>query len=266
MRGHTDTNTLIASYINHQAVRGFSPATLRRRRFSLTQFAKAHTDVTAVTPDDVEDFIAHWTSPASRYAIRSDLNQFYKWACRRGHLPRNPVADVDAPRVPTRAATPLGAGELRRVLEVANRDQVIAVMLGAYAGLRCAEIAALDCADVHRGRGVLVVRNGKGGKDDIVPLAPELARVLPLRGPAVRYATGADVGRAIRRAYARAGVCARPHDTRHSFGTAVAQRSGGNMVLVAKLMRHASYQTSQRYVRWHPDGHDVVTGLHDDVA
>lgn len=262
----TNITTLITSYVNHQAVRGFSPATLRRRRFTLDQFAKIHTDVAAVTPDDVEDFLARWTSPASRYAIRSDLNQFYKWACRRGHTDRNPVADVDSPRVPTRAATPLASGDLRRVLEVANRDQVVAVMLGAYAGLRCAEIAALDCADVHRDRGVLVVRNGKGAKDDVVPLAPELARVLPLRGPAVRYKTGVDVGRAIRRAYARAGVRARPHDTRHSFGTAIAQRSGGNMVLVAKLMRHASYQTSQRYVRWYPDGHDIVAGLHDGAA
>jgi len=248
-------------FVNHQRVRGFSEATIRRRIWSLKQLA-AVGPLDTHDADSIEAFLLRWPSPSTRRAVLSDLSAFYGWAVRRGHLTYNPAAEVDRPRVPSRDATPLSAGDLRRVLEVANVDQRRAIMLGAWAGLRCAEIAALDASDVHRDLGVLVVRNGKGGKDGVVPLAVELAAVLPLTGKVVRYPSGAAVGRAMRRAFTKAGVVARPHDTRHSFGTALASRSGGNMPLVARLMRHESYQTSQRYVRWSGDGAEMVSGLH----
>ena len=47
------------------------------------------------------------------------------------------------------------------------------------------------------------------------------------------------------------------------FGTAVAIRSGGNIWQVARLMRPETIGTAQRYVRWAPDGADIVSGLHD---
>ena len=53
------------------------------------------------------------------------------------------------------------------------------------------------------------------------------------------------------------------YDLRASFGTACAQRTNGNAVLVAKLMRHSSIATTQRYIRWASDGADIVSGLHD---
>jgi hypothetical protein len=34
------------------------------------------------------------------------------------------------------------------------------------------------------------------------------------------------------------------------------------MVLTAKLLRHSSFTTSQRYVGWLPEGVDIVDGLH----
>lgn len=111
-------------------------------------------------------------------------------------------------------------------------------MLSAYAGLRCSE------------------------GDSVVPLAPELAAVLPLTGPAVPYGNGQAVGAALRRLFRRCGIVARPHDVRHTFGTAIAVRSNGNVWTVARLMRHGSIGTAQRYVRWVPDGAELVSGLH----
>lgn len=252
---------LILSYTNHQRVRGFSAATIRRREWTLRQLV-AVGPLDEHTVDTVEAFLLRWPCPATRNALLSDIRGFYRWAVRRGHLEGNPAGDIEPSRVPVRAATPLNSDQVARVLAVANRDQRTAVMLGLYAGLRCAEIADLDCGDVDRQRMVLVVRDGKGGKDAVLPLARELAAVLPLRGPAVRYPTAPAVGRAIRRAYRAAGVVARPHDTRHTFGTAVARRSNGNMVLTATLLRHSSFTTSQRYIGWLPEGADVIDGLH----
>lgn len=252
---------LIQMYTNHQRVRGFSEATIRRRTWTLRQLDGVH-PLDEHTVDTIEALLLRWPCAATRNALLSDIRGFYRWAVRRGHLDTNPAADIEATRLPTRAATPMSALDVARVLAVANRDQRVAFTLGLYAGLRCAEIAALHTRDIDLDRLVLVVRDGKGGKDAVLPLAPELAAVLPASGPAVRYPTGPAVGKALRRAFRAAGVTARPHDARHTFGTAVARRSNGNMVLTAKLLRHSSFTTSQRYVGWLPEGVDIVDGLH----
>lgn len=263
----TTDNHLIDLFSAHQQVRGFSKRTVDRRRWSLGLLARtgAFSDHTA---ESIELFLARWPSAQSRYSVRSDVHQFYRWAIRRGLLQHDPTDAVDAPRLPKRAPTPLSSVDLMRVIAgVGSRDQLVAVMLAAYAGLRCSEIAALDMRDVHRDQRLLVVRNGKGGADDVVPLAAELAAVLPASGPAVRYPTGQAVGSAIRRLYRRLGVEGqRPHDLRHSFGTAAAQRARGNLRLVQRLMRHASVTSTERYVRWDPDGSEIVNGLHDPPA
>jgi len=253
---------LIEAWSAHQQVRGFSPRTIARRRWTLAKLADAG-PLEQHTADSIERFLAHWPSPQSRYSLRSDCHQFYRWAQRRGHLTGDPTDDVDPPRLHTRAATPLTATQLRRALEAANRPQRTAIMLGAWAGLRVSEIAALDAGDVHRDLGVLVVRDGKGGRDAVLPLADELAAVLPDHGPCVPYATGQAVGAAIRRAFRRAGIDRRPHDLRHTFGTAAARAAHGDVFTVAHLMRHASVTTTQRYVAWTATGADVVEHLYD---
>ena len=43
-------------------------------------------------------------------------------------------------------------------------------------GLRCAEVRQLAIADVDLDRGMLHVKNGKGGKDRYIPLGAMLAR------------------------------------------------------------------------------------------
>ena len=252
---------LINAYAAHQRVRGFSPRTIDRRTWSLEHFHAAGSFATHTAPT-VELFLSRWPSAQSRYSVRSDVRQFYRWAIRRGELSHNPTDDVDPPTLPKRSATPLSTVDLMEAIRLGNTAQRRAIMLGAYAGLRCGEIAALQMADVHRDRGVIVVRNGKGGKDGIVPLAPDLALVLPVRGKAVSYPSGAQVGEAIRRVFRRAGIDARPHDCRHTFGTEAARRANGNMELVRQLMRHESITTTQRYVAWIPAGGDVVGDLY----
>lgn len=252
---------LITNYAAHQRVRGFSPRTIARRTWSLGHLAKL-APLAEHTPVTIETFMSRWPSAQTRYSMRSDARQFYRWAIRRGLLSYDPTEAVDSPRLPKRAATPMSDEDLRRAIAAGNVDQRRAIMLGAYAGLRCSEIAHLDMADVHRDRRVLVVRNGKGGKDEVLPLADALAAVLPLRGPAVRYQHGQAVGSEIRRLFRSLDIDARPHDTRHTFGTAAARKANGNMELVRQLMRHSSITTTQRYILWVPDGSGVIDGLY----
>lgn len=267
-------STLIAKYAAHQRVIGFSRRTIERRTWSLSLWHShcAHRGerVDTASPDLLEEFLARWPSAQSRYSIRSDIHQFYGWAIDRGHLScADPTRDVPPARVPQRAATPVAASDVMRLIDSCPRpiDRRM-VMLAAYAGLRISEIAALRGEDIDIDGRQLVVRCGKGGGDDVVPLAVELAvelarapragRVVPMTGP--------SVGDRIRTLMRRAGIAGRPHDLRHSFGTQAARRTSGNLVLVAKLMRHRRITTTTRYVRWHTTGHEVVDGLYGDAA
>lgn len=145
------------------------------------------------------------------------------------------------------------------------------VALALYAGLRCHEIAQIDCADVwvDIDDPIVVVRNGKGAKDRAVPLHGTLCGLLadiPRAGPLFpgrdhsRPMRAKSVARAITRHMEMCGVDGTPHQLRHTFGTGVARASNGNMVLTAELMGHESMNTTMGYVRLAQAGGAAVIG------
>lgn len=255
--------TLIDQYCSHQTVRGFSQATIRRRRFTLRRWV-AHVDLAEATTIDVETFLAHWRSAQSRKSILSDLRTFYRWATTRNLLPDDPTTLVDPIKVPHRAPSPVPAVDVLRLVKSTSGVDHTMVMLAAYAGLRVSEIAALGPGDIDFAGRRITVRRGKGGSDTHVPIADELLDELN-SWQGVRW-NGATVSRHIRQAMRASGIAGRPHDLRHSFGTYVAQRTHGDAFTTQRLMRHADITSTQRYVAWNTSGHEVVSGLYGEVA
>lgn len=262
--GTTALDAAVAGFAAWQAYRGFSERTIERRRWTLAKW-RAHLNskpMAEATPDDVMAFLSQFPTAQTRYSMRSDLRQVYRWMVRNGHAESNPVDLVDPPRLPKRGATPIPPAEVRRAIDTATGDLRLMIMLAAMAGLRVSEIAALHADDVRPD--AIVVRQGKGGKDGVVPVAPELAAELAGRtGQLFPGRNGHQVGDMIRRHLRRQGISGRPHDLRHSFATEVARATHGDLMLVQRLMRHESVQTTQRYVAWLPDGGDAVAHLYD---
>ena len=225
--------TLLDQYSTHQRVLGYSRRTIGQRAWSVglwQRFLEAR-DVTlhTATVADLVEFLDRWPAPQSRYSVRSDLRQFYRWARTRGLYDGDDPTDGLPPvKVPRRAATPIPADDVRQLLAtITRRRDLLIVMLAAYAGLRISEISAIRGEDVDLGAGLLIVRAGKGGSDGIVPLAAELAAELadwPSRGRLVPI-SGPAVGDRIRTLLRAARIDGRPHDLRHSFGTQAARRS-----------------------------------------
>ena len=120
----------------------------------------------------------------------------------------------------------------------------------------------------------LVVRDGKGGKDRVVPVHPLLARLLDgigHRGPVIVGRHGGPVrpdtvGDIIRRHFRAHGIVATPHQLRHTFGTEMTRAAGGNLLVVARTMGHASTNTTMGYVGWNPETRPIVDGMYGDVA
>lgn len=248
---------LLTLFAASQLARGLSPKTVRRRRFSLLKFA----DPTQVSVDELERVLAECGAAETKSAVVSDLRQFLRWCRRRDVQVFDPTDRIDPVRVPRRLPSPVSPADLERLLANAGPVTERLILLAAYAGLRVSEIAALEHNDVHHDTGVIVVRDGKGGRDDVVPLAPRLAAVLPREATGRVVPTlgsGDAVSNHLRRHMKRCGVAARPHDLRHTFGTEAARASAGDAYRVAQMMRHSNVSTSMRYVRLAGDGRDLI--------
>jgi integrase len=284
----------INGFLAHQRCIGRARRTIERRAWSLGLWVE-HLGGAAATVEQLETFLARFPAPQSRYSIRCDIHQWYRWL-RRAHPDMiDPTDRLDPIRVPRRAASPIHADEVRRLLDelgsspiesycasratdrvrtgnhpratLPNSDRLV-ILLAAHAGLRVSEIARVRGEDVDLERRWLTVC-GKGGHLDVVPISATLAAELerhPRHGRLFAFHNGQAVSARIRRLFRRHGIVGRPHDLRHSFGTEAAEASNGNIVSVQRLMRHAEVATTMRYVRPRGDLHAVVDGLYGEVA
>lgn len=248
-------NEEIIAFRRYQKVRALSPRTIRRRGVSLKQFAAwiAPLPLITATSDLVDEWLGTFVSPATRRAYRSDLMAFYAWAAKR-EMCANPVLRTDSIRVPKGLPRPVPASHLDAILRTAEPDVRLMIALAAYAGLRRAEIAALDAGDIDltSEAPTLAVRAGKGNKDRVVPIHPELARLLrgtPKTGPVVGVTAG-TVGHKVAAHLRSLGIEATAHKLRATFGTELARATEGNVILIARLLGHADISTSMTYVGW----------------
>jgi site-specific recombinase XerD len=110
----------ITRFLAHQRVIGRSPRTVARRAWSLNHWADhlaagGHT-LTTATVADLEGFLARFPAAQSRYSIRSDIHQLYRHLRRTHPHVVDPTETLDAIHVPRRAASPIHADEVRRLL------------------------------------------------------------------------------------------------------------------------------------------------------
>jgi integrase/recombinase XerD len=115
-----------------------------------------------------------YTSQATRlYPVMA----FFKWLTREGHILSNPAADLDVPK-PARQL-PKHLMSITEVESVINgtpvhtvqgiRDRAMLEVLYS-SGVRRGELMRLKLCHVDTARGTLMVRQGKGRKDRLVPL------------------------------------------------------------------------------------------------
>lgn len=268
---------IVEQFAQHQAYRGLSARTITRRTGTLEQFARfiAPLQIIRATRQHIEQFLATKIEARTRHAYRSDLRMFFAWAHDAGLVEIDPAVRLASIRVPRTLPRPISREAAIQMLWSGSLKVRRMVGLAMFAGLRVFEIAQLDASDVWVGARppVVVVRNGKGGKDRSVPMHPllvELMHGLPSAGPVFRGRMGANmlahsVGVAIRNHMRRCGIDGTPHQLRATFGTELASVSGGDMVLTADLMGHSSMSTTMGYVRLvRSDESGVVSRMFDD--
>jgi len=209
-------------------------------------------------------------SPASRRSNIANLRAFYRWAHETDQIPSDPTRALVKPRKVPALPRPMPDGDVHRALAEAPCEVAPILALAVYAGLRAAEIAQLEAADLVDG--VIRVRESKGGGESSVPLSPALAEVLercplPSSGwlfPAKRGAghlSRVRICQIANRYLHSIGITQTLHTLRHAYGTAL-YRATRDLRLTQELMRHRSVQSTVGYTQVDSqDGIAAIAGL-----
>ena len=213
---------------------------------------------------------------STQVARLNPLKAFFKWLARERHVLYNPAAELVLPKLPQRLPqVVLKVEEIEQILAQPDlttlsglRDRAMLETLYSTA-IRRMELANLRVFDLDTRHGTLMVRQGKGAKDRMVPVGARacawldkyLAEVRPeLLGardegtlfltdygePFAKNRLGDLVKRYIAKAgFAVPGAC---HLFRHACATHMLE-NGADIRYIQALLGHAELSTTQIYTQ-----------------
>jgi len=166
---------------------GKSKRYLNDLAYRLGRFAMAFPNqmLSTITTAQIDDWLRVLDlSPQSRQNFRRVTYSLFEFAMSRGYAVENPVGKTARVRVVGTAPGILTVSETARLLEAASPDILPCLAIGAFAGLRRAELERLDWSEVDFESGLIQVKaeKSKTAQRRFVPLQPNLREwLLPLR-------------------------------------------------------------------------------------
>ncbi|MBI3898501.1 MAG: site-specific tyrosine recombinase XerC [Gammaproteobacteria bacterium] len=182
----------LRDFIDATGAKGLSPRTLQHRQRAIKRFIlwgdeRGLNDPREITLPILERYqrhLYHYRKPngeplsfSSQYTELAPLKAFFRWLTREHHILYNPASELELPKVVHNLARyVLSVADVERIIAMPDtvtllglRDRTILEVLYSSA-IRRSELMRLLIYDVDTKRGSLLVRNGKGAKDRIVPL------------------------------------------------------------------------------------------------
>lgn len=276
-------------YLDGMVTLGYSEELLRARRQTLAVFLTWCMDRGLARPAEItlpilERYQRHlfqWRkangeplSLRGQALAITHLRHWFRWLVKHHHIPTNPAADLDLPRAP-RVTLPEGlqAEQMDTLLALPDvedvqglRDRALLELLYST-GVRRQEARNLSIYDLDFVHGVVRVRQGKGGKDRLVPIGERalawVRRYLDQARP--QLVTDAQeialflnrfgqrlgnngLATTVRRYLEAAGVRQRGacHLLRHTMATQMLE-NGADIRYIQELLGHERLDTTQIY-------------------
>lgn len=238
---------LIERHCAHLRQRGLSDNTIDSRRDVLRRIdQELPLGLEQATVEELSDWLARdgWKRK-TRARYFADVKSFFDWACddNNPHLDWNPAASLTRPKVPAGVPNPVTDDELAEALSTAGEWRV-AIILAAYAGLRCCELARVQRRDVNR-HTITVV--GKGDATRVIPTADLAWETVSGASGRLVDGTARQISARARDHFDRVGLAGvTMHRFRHWFATTMLA-NGVDLLTVSKLLGHASTSTTSAY-------------------
>ena len=264
-------------YINIE--KRYSPNTIISYRKDLEDFAKFLLDTESIEnlqkadKKMVRNFIIHLNNQKlSKRSINrkiSTLKSFYNFLLRISEIKTSPLEGISMLKFYAEKQIPFSEEEMKHLLLILEEVQVelldkLIIEVLYQTGMRRAELCNLPLENVNFSRNEIVVI-GKGNKERMVPISPDLSKVLKIyylehRKPtaeAEKYFFVSSKGKKITEKFVYLMVTSylsqvslkekkSPHILRHSFATHVLN-GGAEISKVKKIMGHASLASTQVY-------------------
>lgn len=285
---HTGFHAYLLRYNEAMTLRHYSPRTLHRRESDIRRFVgwcderglDRPQDVTKPVLERYQKYLYYYRqangeplSPASQNHYLVSVKQFFKWLTRENHLLYNPASELYIPRQTPSLPVVLSIEEVEALLGQPDlrtpqglRDRAI-LELFYSTGLRRSELLNLHLHDLALPRQTLYVRQGKGGKDRLLPLGGRAAHWLKRYLVEVRPHLLIDVqeptlflndygeafrdtklGDKVKRYMKSAGIDAPGscHLLRHAMATHMLE-NGAELRFIQAMLGHADIQATQIY-------------------
>lgn len=244
-------NDALSLYSQAMRAAGRASGTVALHLHYLSQLAGLTAGPCQVTYAQLVGFLSRdaW-APETRKSARGAVRGFYRWAHGHGYVEVDPAEALPSVRVPQAEARPAPEEVVRWGLDRPEPRVRLMVALAAYGGLRAGEIARVHTRDVVEGRLYVL---GKGGRQRVVPLAPQLLVALPgwtetgwvfPNGHGGHLSPG-HVSRLVSAALPPGWTA---HTLRHRLASR-AYAGTRDLLAVSALLGHSRPETTQRYVR-----------------
>ena len=198
MKDSENVSSIVAAFQQWMGLRGFAPVSRSNYCQQLKLFfrlleekeviCEGQLNLAAITPQVVAEYQAYLydyispktcakLNPNSQLGMLAILITFCRFLVSTHRLAKDPCQDLRLPR--QRKSLPkdlLTTKEVRRLLSIPDTNTVVGfrdrVILEIFwsTGMRISELLSLAVADVNFSEGLLTIRQGKGGKDRVVPV------------------------------------------------------------------------------------------------
>jgi integrase/recombinase XerD len=285
---HTGFYPYLLRYNEAMRLRQYSPRTLHTRESAIRRFVQWCEERGIDQPQDItkpilERYQKHLfyyrqangepLSPTSRELYLMGIKQFFKWLTRENYLLYNPASELYIPRQPPSLPVVLSVDDIERLLEqpaletpTGLRDRAILEVFYST-GIRRFELCNLQLHHVALAQQTLLVKQGKGGKDRLLPLGARAARWLARYLDTVRPQLLMDIneptlflndygepfrdtklGDKVKRYLTSAGITAPGscHLLRHAMATHMLE-NGADIRFIQAMLGHSELSTTQIY-------------------
>lgn len=289
-----DTNSLyhhLQRFNTWQAEKNYSTATIEGRDLYLRYFLLWCEERGLSRPQDItkpiiERYQRHLflhrkddgqpLSTRSQHTRITPLRAYFKWLARQNYILYNPASELELPRLERRLPKHvLSVKEAEAVLAMPDlnlstgiRDRAILETLYST-GMRRMELIGLHLHDIDTERGTVMIRQGKGKKDRMIPIGERALEWVAKYRDDVRLelATGEDDGSLfltnLGEAFtpnrltqlvrdhvnaAKTGKTGSCHLFRHTMATLMLE-NGADIRFIQAMLGHANLETTQIYTQ-----------------
>jgi integrase/recombinase XerD len=195
--GHLPLTAYMEAHFDWMRVTGYSEDTVRARRTALRRFIawceeRALRDPKDITKPILERYQRHLfyyrkadgrpMTLGTQFGCLAPLKTIFKWLAKENHILYNPASELTLPKLPKHLPRViLSIQEVEAILREAEptnppglRDRAMLETLYSTA-LRRMELPGLALYDVDLTRRLVMVREGKGRRDRVVPIGERAA-------------------------------------------------------------------------------------------